>query len=111
MSDDFESREIDSSRPSAARMYHHYLSGEARFDVDRVFGARSVAPEARVVYADNDSEAVTRSSDPPAAQQALDTTAVIEADLCLPEQPPDLQDPARPCSFAAVGYTSHSGAA
>ena len=33
MSDnDFPSRDIDTSRPSAARMYHYYLSGQALFD-------------------------------------------------------------------------------
>jgi O-methyltransferase involved in polyketide biosynthesis len=44
--DAFESREIDATRPSAARMYHYYLTGEAIFDVDRVFGEHifQVAP-------------------------------------------------------------------
>ncbi|MCM6774231.1 SAM-dependent methyltransferase [Nocardia sp. CDC159] len=137
MSNDFQSREIDASRPSAARMYHYYLSGEAVFDVDRMFGekifqifpyadvwahhnrgflqrattfmvsqgirqfldigsglptvgnthevAREIAPEARVVYVDNDLEAVARSHELLEQQHALDTTAVIEADLRCPD--------------------------
>ncbi|WP_216897755.1 SAM-dependent methyltransferase [Nocardia alni] len=151
MSDDFESREIDSSRPSAARMYHYYLSGEAVFDVDRVFGervfevipfldaaahhnrdflqratkfmvaqgirqfldigsglptvgnthevVRGLAPEARVVYVDNDLEAVARSHDLLAAQRALDTTTVIEADLRLPQLILDHPDTRRLLDF------------
>ncbi|WP_216897754.1 SAM-dependent methyltransferase [Nocardia alni] len=48
--DAFESREIDATRPSAARMYHYYLTGEAIFDVDRVFGERifQIAPNTGV---------------------------------------------------------------
>ncbi|WP_024806101.1 SAM-dependent methyltransferase [Nocardia sp. BMG51109] len=134
---DFESREIDASRPSAARMYHYYLSGEAVFDVDKIFGehvfrvfpyidtlahhnreflqravefmvaqgvrqfldigsglptvgnthdvARAHAADTRVVYVDNDMEAVNRAHDLLLQQGALDHTAVIEADLRCPE--------------------------
>ncbi|MCX4094923.1 SAM-dependent methyltransferase [Nocardia sp. alder85J] len=140
MSDDaFESqsREIDASRPSAARLYHYYLSGEAVFEIDRIFAerlfeiapyadlyahnnrnflrravkymvgqgirqfldigsglptvgnthevARSLAPDARVVYVDNDLEAVNRSHELLSEQGALDTTAVFDADLRRPE--------------------------
>ena len=135
--DAFEPREIDASRPSAARMYHYYLTGEAVFDVDRVFGERifqiapntavtahhnreflqratafltargirqfldigsglptagnthevatALAPDARVVYVDNDLEAVSRAHELLAAQDMLDRTAIIEADLHWPE--------------------------
>jgi hypothetical protein len=136
---EFESqpREIDASRPSAARLYHYYLSGEAVFEVDRIFAerlfeiapyadlyahnnrnflqravkymvaqgirqfldigsglptvgnthevARSALPGARVVYVDNDLEAVNRSHELLSQQGALDTTAVLDADLRRPE--------------------------
>lgn len=134
---DFESRDIDASRPSAARMYHYYLSGEAVFDVDKVFGERvfqaipyldvmahhnreflqratkfmvaqgirqfldigsglptvgnthEVAGQldstSRVVYVDNDLEAVNRSHELLSEQHSLDRTTIIEADLRLPE--------------------------
>ncbi|RDI64771.1 SAM-dependent methyltransferase [Nocardia pseudobrasiliensis] len=138
MSDNgFQSREIDAGRPSAARMYHYYLSGEAVFDVDKVFGeqifqifpyadvwahhnrgflqratkfmvaqgirqfldigsglptvgnthevARLAAPDTRVVYVDNDLEAVTRAHELLDRQDALDSTAIIEADLRCPD--------------------------
>ncbi|MQY17684.1 SAM-dependent methyltransferase [Nocardia macrotermitis] len=136
-SEDYEPREIDATRPSAARMYHYYLSGEAVFDVDRVFGervfqvvpyadvgahhnreflqratkfmvsqgirqfldigsglptvgnthevARTLDPEIRVVYVDNDLEAVNRSHELLSEQDALDTTAIVEADLRYPD--------------------------
>ncbi|WP_228823985.1 SAM-dependent methyltransferase [Nocardia blacklockiae] len=134
---EFESREIDAARPSAARMYHYYLSGEAVFDVDKIFGervfqvfpyadtwahhnreflqravefmvaqgirqfldigsglptvgnthevARAAAPRTRVVYVDNDMEAVDRAHDLLLQQAALDRTAVVEADLRCPD--------------------------
>ncbi|WP_187687819.1 SAM-dependent methyltransferase [Nocardia wallacei] len=134
---DFESREIDASRPSAARMYHYYLSGEAVFDVDKIFGERifqvfpyadtwahhnreflqravkfmvsqgirqfldigsglptvgnthevvgTTVPDARVVYVDNDMEAVNRAHDLLLRQQVLDRTAIVEADLRCPD--------------------------
>jgi len=138
MSEDaFESREIDATRPSAARLYHYYLSGEAIFDIDRVIGERifqvipyadvtahqireflqratkfmvsrgirqfldigsglptvgnthevagALAPETRVVYVDNDLEAVARSHELLTRQKALDHAVIIEADLRLPE--------------------------
>ncbi|MGV9677454.1 SAM-dependent methyltransferase [Nocardia sp. NPDC003482] len=138
MSDqEFRSRAIDAGRPSAARMYHYYLSGEAVFEVDKAFGekifrtfpyadvwarhnrgflqratrfmvaqgirqfldigsglptvgnthevARETAPESRVVYVDNDLEAVTRAQDLLEGQHALDSTAVVEADLRCPD--------------------------
>lgn len=135
--EDFESREINASQPSAARMYHYYLSGEAVFDVDKVFGervfqaipyldamahhnreflqratrfmvaqgirqfldigsglptvgnthevAQTLAPESRVVYVDNDLEAVNRSHELLSGQAVLDRTAIIEADLRFPD--------------------------
>jgi S-adenosyl methyltransferase len=135
--DAFEPREIDASRPSAARMYHYYLTGEAIFDVDRVFGERifqiaphtgltahhnreflqratrfligqgirqfldigsglptagnthevatTLEPAARVVYVDNDLEAVTRAHELLTAQDMLDRTTIIEADLRRPD--------------------------
>jgi len=135
--DAFESREIDASRPSAARMYHYYLTGEAIFDVDRVFGehifqiapstgvtahhnreflqratrfligqgirqfldigsglptagnthevATALEPDTRVVYVDNDLEAVTRAHELLTEQDMLDRTAIIEADLRWPD--------------------------
>ncbi|MQY25279.1 SAM-dependent methyltransferase [Nocardia aurantia] len=136
---EFESqpREIDASRPSSARLYHYYLSGEAVFEIDKIFAerifeiapyadlfahnnrsflqravkymvgqgiqqfldigsglptvgnthevARSVLPGARVVYVDNDLEAVNRSHELLNAQGALDTTAILDADLRRPE--------------------------
>ncbi|AHH20153.1 putative S-adenosyl-L-methionine dependent methyltransferase [Nocardia nova SH22a] len=138
MSDnDFPSREIDASRPSAARMYRYYLSGQAGYDTDRTFGervrelfpeataiarhnreflgravdfmarngigqfldigaglpaagsthevARRRAPAARVVYVDNDTEAVSLGQDLLRAAGALDITAVIDADLRCPD--------------------------
>lgn len=137
MADDFESREIDASRPSAARMYHYYLSGEAVFEVDKIFGermfeilpfldvwahhnrdflrraaqfmvakgirqfldigsglptvgnthavAQGFAPDTRVVYVDNDLEAVSRAHDLLLGEDALDRTAIIEADLRHPD--------------------------
>ncbi|MBB5917382.1 hypothetical protein BJY24_006294 [Nocardia transvalensis] len=134
---DFEPREIDVSRPSSARLYHYYLSGEAVFEVDKIFGehlfevfpyadawahhnraflrravkfmvaqgirqfldigsglptvgntheiSREYAPETRVVYVDNDLEAVNRADELLRQQNAMDITAVIEADLRNPE--------------------------
>ncbi|MBF6170980.1 SAM-dependent methyltransferase [Nocardia blacklockiae] len=134
---DFEPREIDVSRPSSARLYHYYLSGEAVFEVDKIFGehlfevfphadawahhnraflrravkfmvgqgirqfldigsglptvgnthevARQLAPETRVVYVDNDLEAVNRADELLRGQRATDRTAVLEADLRRPE--------------------------
>jgi hypothetical protein len=37
---EFEAREIDASRPSAARMYDYYLGGNAHYAVDAAFGQR-----------------------------------------------------------------------
>ncbi|WP_227980986.1 SAM-dependent methyltransferase [Nocardia spumae] len=138
MSDnDFPSRDIDASRPSAARMYHYYLSGQALFDVDKVFGERVFAafphidswarhnreflrravdfmaaggirqfldigaglpaagnthdiargryPSARVVYVDNNTEAVARTHELLRGTGVLDVTAVIDADLRCPD--------------------------
>jgi hypothetical protein len=134
---DFEPRDIDASRPSAARMYHYYLSGEAVFEIDKIFGervfelfpyadlwahhnrgflkraatfmvrqgirqfldigsglptvgnthevTRRIMPDTRVVYVDNDLEAVNRAHELLLQQQALDTTAIIEADLRYPD--------------------------
>ncbi|MFE9328175.1 SAM-dependent methyltransferase [Nocardia sp. NPDC052278] len=131
--DSYTGREIDSKTPSAARMYHLYLTGEAVFDADRVFGdqvfelfplahtwaqhnraflarsvqfmanqgiqqfldvgsglptggntheiARQIAANARVVYVDNDLEAVTRAYELLDRANALDITAIIDADL------------------------------
>ncbi len=133
----FEPRDIDASRPSSARMYHYYLSGEAVFEVDKIFGeqlfqvfphadvwahhnraflqravkfmvaqgirqfldigsglptvgnthevSRLDAPDARVVYVDNDLEAVNRASELLRQQHALDITTVFEADLRQPD--------------------------
>ena len=149
--EDFESREIDATRPSAARMYHYYLSGEAVFDVDKVFGERvfqaipyldvmahhnreflqratkfmvaqgirqfldigsglptvgnthEVAgvldPASRVVYVDNDLEAVNRAHELLTEQDALDHTAIIEADLRLPDVILDHPDTRRLIDF------------
>lgn len=135
--DEFEAREIDASRPSAARMYHYYLSGEAIFAVDATFGermfelceyldvwahhnrgflqrasrfmarqgvrqfldigsglptvgnthqvTREIAPDARVVYVDNDLEAANRAHDLLINEHLLDNTAIIEADLRYPD--------------------------
>ncbi|RDI42468.1 SAM-dependent methyltransferase [Nocardia mexicana] len=148
---DFESREIDASRPSAARMYHYYLSGEAVFDVDKIFGerifqifpyadawahhnreflqravrymvaqgirqfldigsglptvgnthevSRSMAADARVVYVDNDMEAVNRAHELLQQQRALGSTAVVEADLRVPELILDHPDTRRLIDF------------
>ncbi|MBF6329634.1 SAM-dependent methyltransferase [Nocardia transvalensis] len=148
---EFGSREIDASRPSAARMYHYYLSGEAVFDVDKIFGekifelfpyadawahhnrgflqratrfltdqgirqfldigsglptvgnthevARAAAPESRVVYVDNDLEAVNRAHELLYQQNALDTTAIIEADLRCPDLILDHPDTRRLIDF------------
>jgi hypothetical protein len=134
---DFEPRDIDASRPSAARMYHYYLSGEAVFEVDKIFGehlfqvfpyadvwahhnraflqravkfmvaqgirqfldigsglptvgnthevSRAATPDARVVYVDNDLEAVNRAAELLRQQQVHDSTVVVEADLRQPE--------------------------
>ncbi|WP_280390703.1 SAM-dependent methyltransferase [Nocardia brasiliensis] len=139
MTDDkFEAREIDPQRPSAARMYHYYVTGSAIFDADRILGeqvyeqfpyahtwalhnraflaratrfmvgegirqfldigsglptggnthevARAIAEDTRVVYVDNDLEAVSRAHDLLLRQDALSTTAIVEADLRNPEQ-------------------------
>ncbi|WP_067664899.1 SAM-dependent methyltransferase [Nocardia miyunensis] len=150
-SEDFESREIDATRPSAARMYHYYLSGEAVFDVDKVFGERvfqtipyldviahhnreflqratkfmvaqgirqfldigsglptvgnthevagALAPGSRVVYVDNDLEAVNRAHELLTEQDALDHTAIIEADLRVPDVILDHPDTRRLIDF------------
>ncbi|MGN2640068.1 SAM-dependent methyltransferase [Nocardia takedensis] len=45
---------------------------------------RDIAPEAKVVYVDLDLEAVDRAHELLAAQDALDSTAVIEGDLRAP---------------------------
>lgn len=130
---DFPNREVDATRPSAARMYHYFLTGEAIFDVDGIYGeqalelvpligvasrhnraflqravrfivgcgvrqfldigsglptadnthevAQRLAPGTRVVYVDNDLEAVNQSYDMLAGQGVLDTTAVVDSDL------------------------------
>ncbi|WP_024804982.1 SAM-dependent methyltransferase [Nocardia sp. BMG51109] len=148
---DYNPREIDASRPSAARMYHYYLSGEAVFEVDKIFGehlfqvfpyadvwahhnrtflrravkfmvaqgirqfldigsglptvgnthevARAEAPESRVVYVDNDLEAVHRADELLRAQRAMDDTAVIEADLRHPDLILDHPDTRRLIDF------------
>ncbi|MFI7189309.1 SAM-dependent methyltransferase [Nocardia nova] len=162
MSDnDFPSRDIDTSRPSAARMYHYYLSGQALFDVDKVFGervfalfphadawarhnreflrravdfmatlgirqfldigaglptagntheiARAHEPRTRVVYVDNNTEAVARWLDLLRRTDALATTAVIDADLRCPDDIFDhpetrrLIDPDQPLGLLIVG--------
>lgn len=138
MSDnDFPARDFDASRPSAARMYHYYLSGQALFDVDKIFGeqvfaafphigawarhnrgflgravgfmasrgirqfldigaglpatgstheiARAIAPHARVVYVDNNTEAVARGLRLFRETDALATTAFVDADVRCPD--------------------------
>ncbi|WP_028924150.1 SAM-dependent methyltransferase [Pseudonocardia acaciae] len=112
---DFYSREIDTTKPSAARLYDYYLGGTHNYPVDRAFAERirdicpfawdmardnrdflrravrfalgngirqfidigsgvptvgnvheaahQIAPETRVVYVDNDTEAVVTSQD------------------------------------------------
>ncbi|WP_433574219.1 SAM-dependent methyltransferase [Nocardia brasiliensis] len=136
--DKFRAREIDTQKPSAARMYHYYITGTAIFDADRILGekvfeqfphahtwavhnraflaratrfmvgrgirqfldigsglptggnthevARAIAKDTRVVYVDNDLEAVGRAYQLLRAQDALNTTTIIEADLRNPEQ-------------------------
>ncbi len=148
---DFQPREIDATRPSGARMYHYYLSGEAVFAVDKIFGerifevfpyadtwahhnrdflqravkfmvrqgirqfldigsglptvgnthevARAAAPESRIVYVDNDLEAVNRAHELLHRQDALDHTAVIEADLRFPDLILDHPDTRRLIDF------------
>jgi hypothetical protein len=133
----FQGRDIDPRQPSAARMYHYFLSGEAVFDADRRHGdqlfeitpgadvvahnnraflqravkylsaqgirqfldigsglptlgnthevARRAAPDSRVVYVDYDLEAVNQSHSLLAEQDALGSTAVLEADLRDPQ--------------------------
>ncbi|MFI5780900.1 SAM-dependent methyltransferase [Nocardia sp. NPDC051570] len=150
---DFEPRDIDASRPSAARLYHYYLSGEAVFGVDKIFAehlfqlfpyadawahhnrkflrravrfmvahgirqfldigsglptvgntheiARLGAPDARVVYVDNDLEAVNRSDELLRHQGVTDTVAVIEADLRDPDFILDHPDTGRLIDFGA----------
>lgn len=138
MSDnDFPPIEIDTTRPSAARLYHYYLTGQALVDVDKIFGERMFAmfpevgtwarhnreflrrsvsfmasrgirqfldigaglptsgntheiarardPRARVVYVDNNTEAVMRGLELLHGTGATDTTAVIDADLRCPD--------------------------
>ncbi|WP_406230277.1 SAM-dependent methyltransferase [Nocardia sp. NBC_01009] len=148
---DFESREIDPRVPSAARLYHYYLTGEPVFDADKLFAervfarfshldtwahhnreflgraarfmveqgirqfldigsglptggnthdiARESAPDARVVYVDNDLEAVNRAHDLLLQQHALDTTAIVEADLRHPDAILDHADTRRLIDF------------
>ena len=148
---DFAPREIDASRPSAARMYHYFLSGEAVFAIDKIFGerlfeilpfldvwahhnreflrratrfmveqgirqfldigsglptvgnthevARESAPDSRVVYVDNDLEAVNRAHDLLLHGDALDNTAVVEADLRYPDLILDHPDTRRLIDF------------
>ncbi len=63
----FTAEEIDTSRPHPARMYDYYLGGQDNYEVDRIdIGtgiptspnthevARTVAPDVRVAYVDND---------------------------------------------------------
>ncbi|MCX4097737.1 SAM-dependent methyltransferase [Nocardia sp. alder85J] len=47
----FHGRELDASRPSAARIYHYLLTGEAPFGVDRLEGDRliEITPGADVI--------------------------------------------------------------
>ncbi|MBF6330776.1 SAM-dependent methyltransferase [Nocardia transvalensis] len=148
---DFEPREIDASRPSAARLYHYYLSGEAVFGVDKIFAehlyqvfpyadvwahhnraflrravkfmvaqgirqfldigsglptagntheiSRIGAPDSRVVYVDNDLEAVNRADELLRQQQVMDSVAVIEADLRDPDLILDHPDTRRLIDF------------
>jgi SAM-dependent methyltransferase len=93
-------REVDTSRPHAARMYDYFLGGKNHFaadreTADRVIGtglpttnsvhevAQGIAPSSRVVYVDNDplvlihAQALLTSS-------AEGRTAYIHADLRSP---------------------------
>ncbi|MEV6426269.1 SAM-dependent methyltransferase [Nocardia sp. NPDC051463] len=148
---DFESREIDPRVPSAARLYHYYLTGEPVFDADKLFAervfarfshldtwahhnreflgraarfmveqdirqfldigsglptggnthdiVREFAPGAHVVYVDNDLEAVNRAHDLLLHQHALETTAIVEADLRHPDLILDHTDTRRLIDF------------
>ena len=161
MSDNiFPSRDIDASRPSAARLYRYYLSGQADCDTDQNFGervhalfphvtawarhnreflgravefmvddgigqfldigaglpiagsthevARRRAPGTRVVYVDNDTEAVSFGLDMLRRTGDLDITAVVDADLRCPDDIFDhsetrrLIDPDRPIGLLIV---------
>lgn len=152
---------FDVSRPSAARMYHYYLSGQALADVDQNFAdrlqtlfphfgtwsrhnreflfravdfmtacgirqfldigaglpaevnthdiARKRAAGARVVYADNNTEAVARTLELLRATGVQDTTTMIDADLRCPDDIFDhaetrrLIDPDQPIGMLIVG--------
>ncbi|MBB5911347.1 hypothetical protein BJY24_000214 [Nocardia transvalensis] len=148
---DFESREGDAVRPSAARMYHYYLSGEAVSETDKAFGervfrvypyadtwarhnreflqrsvrymvgqgirqfldigaglptagsthevSRSMDRGARVVYVDNDTEAVDLAHEALLEENALGATAAVEADLRVPELILDHADTRRLIDF------------
>ncbi|MEU6191975.1 SAM-dependent methyltransferase [Nocardia sp. NPDC047038] len=132
-SEHFQPRGLDTRKPSAARVYHHMLTGEVIFESDRTFFerlytqipfypvwarhnrafltravqhmvaagvrqfldigsglptggnthevARQAAGDARVVYVDNDEEAITRAHDLLTQQAVLDSTAIVAGDL------------------------------
>ncbi|MDE1674745.1 SAM-dependent methyltransferase [Nocardia gipuzkoensis] len=131
--DHFQPRELDTRKPSAARVYHYMITGEVVFGsdlpfIERLYAeipfypvwarhnrafltravqymveagvrqfldigsglptggnthevARRAAPEARVVYVDNDEEAITRAHDLLTQQALLDSTAMVAGDL------------------------------
>ncbi|MBH0781141.1 SAM-dependent methyltransferase [Nocardia bovistercoris] len=62
--------------------------------------ARAIDPKSRVVYVDLDLEAVDRAHDLLAAQDVLDTTAVIEGDLRTPQHLLDHPDTRRLLDFS-----------
>jgi hypothetical protein len=135
--DSFEARELDVTRPTAARLYDYYLGGTAHYAVDKLFGermfeicpymdtfshhnreflqrasrymvdergirqfldigsgiptmgnthhvVREVAPDAPVVYVDNDLEAVNQSYDLLLRENATNVS-IIEADVRDPD--------------------------
>ncbi|MGH3625574.1 MAG: SAM-dependent methyltransferase [Sciscionella sp.] len=146
----YEAREIDASRPSAARMYDYYLGGNAHYAVDAAFGqrmfeicpyldvwahhnreflqraarfmarqgihqfldigsgiptvgnthqvVRELVADARVVYVDNDLEAVNQSYELLARENTTGVT-IVEADLRYPESILDHADIQRLINF------------
>jgi S-adenosyl methyltransferase len=145
---DFYPREIDTTKPSAARLYDYYLGGTHHYPVDRTFAERirdicpfawdmardnrdflrravrfaadsgirqfidigsgvptmgnvhevahQVAPQTRVVYVDNDTEAVVTSQD---MLTHFTTATAIPGDLRYPDTLLDHPETARLIDF------------
>ena len=74
---------INTSVPNPARVYDYLLGGKDNFPADREVAEQllAIAPDARVVYVDNDAMVVTHGR----ALLAGDNTVALQADLREPE--------------------------